>query len=232
MSDASHGSALVLVVEDDPAIANLVRTALEARGAQVAVAQTASEAVSRAAELSPQVILLDLGLPDADGIEVVRRVRTWSQTLPIIVVSARSEDADKIGALDAGADDYLVKPFSVGELLARVRVALRRASREPARPESPAFANGGLTIDYAAGIARVRGEELHLTPMEYRLLVLLSRNTDKVLTHQYLLEHAWGEGQVGDLASLRVIMASLRKKIGPELVQTHVGVGYRMVRAE
>ena len=232
MSDAPHGSALVLVVEDDPAIANLVRTALEARGTRVAVAQTASEAVSRAAELSPQVILLDLGLPDADGIEVVRRVRTWSQTLPIIVVSARSEDADKIGALDAGADDYLVKPFSVGELLARVRVALRRASREPARPESPTFANGGLTIDYAAGIARVRGEELHLTPMEYRLLVLLSRNTDKVLTHQYLLEHAWGEGQVGDLASLRVIMASLRKKIGPELVQTHVGVGYRMVRAE
>ncbi|WP_346695279.1 response regulator transcription factor [Thermophilibacter mediterraneus] len=232
MSEPAADAPLVLVVEDDPAIANLVGTALESRGLRHALAGTARRAIADAAELAPRVILLDLGLPDMDGIEVVRRVRTWSSDLPIIVVSARSDDADKIDALDAGADDYLVKPFSVGELLARVRVALRRASREPARPESPTFANGGLTIDYAAGIARVRGEELHLTPMEYRLLVLLSRNTDKVLTHQYLLEHAWGEGQVGDLASLRVIMASLRKKIGPELVQTHVGVGYRMVRAE
>ncbi|WP_273397661.1 response regulator [Thermophilibacter mediterraneus] len=232
MSEPATDAPLVLVIEDDPAIANLVGTALESRGLRHALAGTARRAIADAAELAPRVILLDLGLPDMDGIEVVRRVRTWSSDLPIIVVSARSDDADKIDALDAGADDYLVKPFSVGELLARVRVALRRASREPARPESPTFANGGLTIDYAAGIARVRGEELHLTPMEYRLLVLLSRNTDKVLTHQYLLEHAWGEGQVGDLASLRVIMASLRKKIGPELVQTHVGVGYRMVRAE
>ncbi len=234
MSDASHGPALVLVVEDDPAIANLVRTALESRGAQVAVAGTAAEAISRAAELSPGVILLDLGLPDADGIEVVRRVRTWSQSLPIIVVSARAEDADKIGALDAGADDYLVKPFSVGELLARVRVALRRASHGPGAPGSSTFENGGLVIDYAAGIARVRGEELRLTPMEYRLLVLLSQNADKVLTHQYLLEHAWGEGQVGDLASLRVLMASLRKKLARAgadgLIQTHVGVGYRLLR--
>lgn len=232
MSEPAADAPLVLVIEDDPAIANLVGTALESRGLRHALAGTARRAIADAAELAPRVILLDLGLPDMDGIEVVRRVRTWSSDLPIIVVSARSDDVDKIDALDAGADDYLVKPFSVGELLARVRVALRRASREPARPESPTFANGGLTIDYAAGIARVRGEELHLTPMEYRLLVLLSRNTDKVLTHQYLLEHAWGEGQVGDLASLRVIMASLRKKIGPELVQTHVGVGYRMVRAE
>lgn len=207
MSDAPRESALVLVVEDDPAIANLVRTALESHGAQVAVAGTAQEAISCAAELSPRVILLDLGLPDAD----------------------------KIGALDAGADDYLVKPFSVGELLARVRVALRRASHEPGPPESPTFENGGLTIDYAAGIARVNGEELRLTGMEYRLLVLLSRNADKVLTHQYLLEHAWGEGQVGDLASLRVLMASLRKKLARAgadgLIQTHVGVGYRLLRS-
>lgn len=232
MSDAASESALVLVVEDDPAIANLVRTALESHGAQVSVAETAAGAIARAAELSPQVILLDLGLPDADGIEVVRRVRTWSQSLPIIVVSARAEDADKIGALDAGADDYLVKPFSVGELLARVRVALRRASHEPG---SSTFENGGLVIDYAAGIARVRGEELRLTAMEYRLLALLSRNADKVLTHQYLLEHAWGEGRVGDLASLRVLMASLRKKLARAgadgLIQTHVGVGYRLLRS-
>ena len=178
------------------------------------------------------MILLDLGLPDMDGIEVVRRVRTWSET-PIIVVSARGEDADKIGALDAGADDYLVKPFSVGELLARVRVALRRVAQEPAgAAEGAAFENGALSIDYASGIVRLSGEEVHLTPIEHRLLALLARNEGKVLTHQYLLEHAWGEGQVGDLASLRVIMASLRKKVGAGLIQTHVGVGYRMVQAE
>lgn len=231
MSDALPDAPLVLVVEDDAPIASLVCAALESRGLRHAVATSAGDAVSAAAELAPQVILLDLGLPDADGIEVVRRVRTWSDDLPIIVVSARADDADKIGALDAGADDYLVKPFSVGELLARVRVALRRVAHgSPA--EAATFENGGLAIDYAAGVVRSHGAELHLTPMEYRLLVLLARNVDKVLTHQYLLEHAWGKGQVGDLASLRVIMASLRKKIGADLVQTHVGVGYRMVRAE
>ena len=232
MSD-QRPAPLILVVEDDPAIASLVSTALETRGWGHAVAQTGAAAIACAAERSPSVILLDLGLPDMDGIEVVRRVRTWSET-PIIVVSARGEDADKIGALDAGADDYLVKPFSVGELLARVRVALRRASHEPGAPGSSTFEDGGLVIDYAAGIARVRGEELRLTPMEYRLLVLLSQNADKVLTHQYLLEHAWGEGQVGDLASLRVLMASLRKKLAcagaDGLIQTHVGVGYRLLR--
>ena len=231
MSD-QRPAPLILVVEDDPAIASLVSTALETRGWGHAVAQTGAAAIACAAERSPSVILLDLGLPDMDGIEVVRRVRTWSET-PIIVVSARGEDADKIGALDAGADDYLVKPFSVGELLARVRVALRRVAQEPAGgAEGAAFENGALSIDYASGIVRLSGEEVHLTPIEHRLLALLARNEGKVLTHQYLLEHAWGEGQVGDLASLRVIMASLRKKVGAGLIQTHVGVGYRMVQAE
>ena len=231
MSD-QRPAPLILVVEDDPAIASLVSTALETRGWGHAVAQTGAAAIACAAERSPSVILLDLGLPDMDGIEVVRRVRTWSET-PIIVVSARGEDADKIGALDAGADDYLVKPFSVGELLARVRVALRRVAQEPAgAAEGAAFENGELSIDYASGIVRLSGEEVHLTPIEHRLLALLARNEGKVLTHQYLLEHAWGEGQVGDLASLRVIMASLRKKVGAGLIQTHVGVGYRMVQAE
>ncbi|HIY52282.1 MULTISPECIES: response regulator transcription factor [Atopobiaceae] len=231
MSD-QRPAPLILVVEDDPAIASLVSTALETRGWGHAVAQTGAAAIACAAERSPSVILLDLGLPDMDGIEVVRRVRTWSET-PIIVVSARGEDADKIGALDAGADDYLVKPFSVGELLARVRVALRRVAQEPAgAAEGAAFENGALSIDYASGIVRLSGEEVHLTPIEHRLLALLARNEGKVLTHQYLLEHAWGEGQVGDLASLRVIMASLRKKVGAGLIQTHVGVGYRMVQAE
>ena len=231
MSD-QRPAPLILVVEDDPAIASLVSTALETRGWGHAVAQTGAAAIACAAERSPSVILLDLGLSDMDGIEVVRRVRTWSET-PIIVVSARGEDADKIGALDAGADDYLVKPFSVGELLARVRVALRRVAQEPAgAAEGAAFENGALSIDYASGIVRLSGEEVHLTPIEHRLLALLARNEGKVLTHQYLLEHAWGEEQVGDLESLRVIMASLRKKVGAGLIQTHVGVGYRMVQAE
>lgn len=235
---AEGGAPLILVVEDDAAIASLVSTALETRGWIPLVAGTAATAIALAAERSPQVILLDLGLPDADGIEVVRRVRTWSEGLPIIVVSARGEDADKIGALDAGADDYLVKPFSVGELLARVRVALRRAGHEgaEAREGGAVLSNGALELDFAARVARAGGEELRLTPLEWRVLALLAKNVDRVLTHQYLLEHAWGTGQVGDLASLRVIMASLRRKLeragAAGLIQTHVGVGYRMLRAE
>lgn len=235
---AEGGAPLILVVEDDAAIASLVSTALETRGWVPLVAGTAATAIALAAERSPQVILLDLGLPDADGIEVVRRVRTWSEGLPIIVVSARGEDADKIGALDAGADDYLVKPFSVGELLARVRVALRRAGHEgaEAREGGAVLSNGALELDFAARVARAAGEELRLTPLEWRVLALLAKNVDRVLTHQYLLEHAWGTGQVGDLASLRVIMASLRRKLdragAAGLIQTHVGVGYRMLRAE
>lgn len=235
---ASRPSPLVLVVEDDPAISSLVSTALEAQGWSPVVARDGREALTAAAERGPAVILLDLGLPDMDGVEVVRRVRSWSESLPIIVVSARSEDADKIGALDAGADDYLVKPFSVAELLARVRVALRRSAHgEGPSPSAPVFVNGPLEVDFAAGLARLDGEELHLTPIEWRLLVLLSRNADKVLTHQYLLSHAWGEKQTGDLASLRVIMASLRKKVecggaGARCIQTHVGVGYRMLRLD
>lgn len=235
---AEGGAPLILVVEDDAAIASLVSTALETRGWVPLVAGTTATAIALAAERSPQVILLDLGLPDADGIEVVRRVRTWSEGLPIIVVSARGEDADKIGALDAGADDYLVKPFSVGELLARVRVALRRAGHEgaEAREGGAVLSNGALELDFAARVARAGGEELRLTPLEWRVLALLAKNVDRVLTHQYLLEHAWGTGQVGDLASLRVIMASLRRKLdragAAGLIQTHVGVGYRMLRAE
>lgn len=235
---AEGGAPLILVVEDDAAIASLISTALETRGWVPLVAGTAATAIALAAERSPQVILLDLGLPDADGIEVVRRVRTWSEGLPIIVVSARGEDADKIGALDAGADDYLVKPFSVGELLARVRVALRRAGHEgaEAREGGAVLSNGALELDFAARVARAGGEELRLTPLEWRVLALLAKNVDRVLTHQYLLEHAWGTGQVGDLASLRVIMASLRRKLeragAAGLIQTHVGVGYRMLRAE
>ena len=171
-----------------------------------------------------------------DGVEVVKSVRSWSQ-MPIIVVSARTEDADKIRALDAGADDYLTKPFSVGELLARIRTTLRRLSHQAAEDPAPALAfdNGGLHVDFATGTASLAGRELHLTPMEYKLLCLLARNVGKVLTHQFILREVWDTTSKSDLASLRVIMGTLRKKIEedpahPRYIQTHVGVGYRMLR--
>ena len=226
----------VLVVEDDPAVRNLVTTALESRGYQHITAATAKAAVAAAATKAPDIMLLDLGLPDVDGIDVIKRVRTWS-TMPIIVLSARSEDSDKIEALDAGADDYLSKPFSVGELLARLRTTERHLGymSDDAAPQLSVFTNGGLSIDYAACTVSLDGKELHLTPMEYKLLCLLAHNIDRVLTHQFILHEVWGASQDGDLASLRVFMGTLRKKIEanpsrPRYIQTHVGVGYRMVR--
>ena len=168
--------------------------------------------------------------------EVIKKIRTWSN-VPIIVISARSEDRDKIDALDAGADDYLTKPFSVEELLARLRVTQRRLSvmqNDPAT-ESPVFQNGNLRVDYAAGCAYLDGEELHLTPIEYKLLCLLARNVGKVLTHTYITQQIWGSSWENDIASLRVFMATLRKKIeknpnSPQYIQTHIGVGYRMMK--
>lgn len=266
----------ILVVEDDPEVRTFVAATLDAHGYAHQSASTGREAIALAATCAPDIILLDLGLPDIDGIEVVRAIRAWS-VVPIIVVSARSEDADKIGALDAGADDYVCKPFSVGELLARIRAterhlaiatAARAADPAGARPASPpgapgatsfsasaapapaVFRDGGLAIDYSAGVVTLDGAEVHLTPIEYRLLCLLSRNVGKVLTHRYILDQVWGSrddsaaagaggagrpsGQAGDLATLRVYMGSLRKKIErdtahPRYIQTHVGVGYRMM---
>lgn len=239
----------ILVVEDDPEVRGIILAALDAHGYASKVATTGKQAIALAAAESPDIVLLDLGLPDIDGVEVVRAIRAWSE-MPIIVVSARSEDADKIGALDAGADDYVCKPFSVGELLARIRATERHlavaAAAKPTAPGAAAapaaqasapatFTDGGLAIDYVAGVVTLDGEELHLTPIEYRLLCLLSRNVGKVLTHGYILDEVWGrQGQRGDLATLRVYMGSLRKKIErdtahPRYIQTHVGVGYRMM---
>lgn len=233
---SEHGSHTILVVEDDPAVRNLISTALESRGYQYATASTGTDAIEAAATTSPDIVLLDLGLPDVDGVDVIRRIRTWT-TMPIIVISARSDDADKIDALDAGADDYLTKPFSVGELLARLRTTERHLSYmvEDSAPQQSVFTNGGLVIDFAAGTVKLEDKQLHLTPMEYKLLCLLAQNTDRVLTHQYILKEVWGASQDGDLASLRVFMGTLRKKIEenpsrPRYIQTHVGVGYRMVR--
>ena len=188
------------------------------------------------ASQKPDIILLDLGLPDLDGVEVIRKVRSWSN-VPIIVISARNDDHDKIEALDAGADDYLTKPFSEDELLARLRVTLRRLSyiqnSHPA--EESVFVNGDLKIDYTSGCVFVEDRELHLTPIEYKLLCLLAKNVGKVLTHTYLLREVWGSVLETDIASLRVFMATLRKKIEtdtvhPKYIQTHVGVGYRMIQ--
>ncbi len=224
----------ILIVEDDPTISNLIRTTLDTQNYQYHTARTGSSAILDAVSYTPDVIILDLGLPDMDGVDIIKKVRGWSN-LPIIVVSARSEDQDKVDALDAGADDYLTKPFSVDEFLARVRVALRRSYTEASAEECSIYENGELKIDYAAGCVYVQGVEIHLTPMEYKLLCLLAKNTGKVLTHNYILKEIWGSALESDTPSLRVFMATLRKKIeknpsSPQYIQTHVGVGYRMIR--
>ena len=227
--------AKILVVEDDPAISNLIRTTLETQDYQFHTAQNGSGALMEAVSYNPDVMILDLGLPDMDGVDIIKKVRGWS-SLPIIVVSARTEDRDKVEALDAGADDYLTKPFSIEEFLARLRAALRRSHTEAkAGEESSLYTNGDLTIDFAAGCAYVKGDEIHLTPIEYKLLCLLAQNTGKVLTHNHILKEVWGGAQASDIPSLRVFMATLRKKIeqhpdSPRYIQTHVGVGYRMLR--
>ena len=228
--------AKILVVEDDSAISNLIRTTLETQNYQYHTAKTGAGALLDAASYRPDIIILDLGLPDMDGVEVIQKVRGWTNT-PIIVVSARSEDQDKVDALDAGADDYLTKPFSIDELLARLRVALRRvrAEGEKLGEESSTYQNGDLKIDYIAGCVYVEGKEVHLTPIEYKLLCLLAKNTGKVLTYNYILKEVWGSTLASDTPSLRVFMATLRKKIEenpaqPRYIQTHIGVGYRMLR--
>lgn len=226
---------LILVVEDDPAVRNLITTTLETHDYRYLTAANGESAIMEAASHNPDVILLDLGLPDMDGIEVIGKVRSWSKT-PIIVISARSEDTDKIDALDAGADDYLTKPFSVEELLARLRVTFRRLNDAGGdMVTNSVFTNGELKIDYVAGCVYMGDGELHLTPIEYKLLCLLSRNVGKVLTHTFITREIWGSAWDNDVASLRVFMATLRKKIeadtaDPKYIQTHVGVGYRMLR--
>ena len=229
---------LILVVEDDAPIRNLITTTLKTQDYKYIAAATASEALQQATIHAPDVMLLDLGLPDLDGIEVIRRIRSWS-AMPIIVISARSEDSDKIEALDCGADDYLTKPFSVEELLARLRVTQRRLAlmKADTAQETPIFTNGALKIDYAAGCAYLGGAELHLTPIEYKLLCLLSKNVGKVLTHTYITQQIWGSSWENDIASLRVFMVTLRKKLergkdGQQYIQTHIGIGYRMLRVE
>lgn len=229
---------MILIVEDDAAVRNLMATTLETQGYLYHLACNGSEALMEATTQHPDVMLLDLGLPDMDGVDIIRKVRGWT-AMPIIVISARSDDADKVEALDAGADDYLTKPFSIDELLARLRVALRRIhiQQQVIGAESSVYENGQLKIDYAAGCAYMSGEEIHLTPIEYKLLCLLARNTGKVLTHNYILKEIWGSYSSSDVGSLRVFMAMLRKKlqrdgVAQPYIQTHIGIGYRLQRVD
>ncbi|WP_196594320.1 response regulator [Pectinatus sottacetonis] len=228
---------LLLVVEDDAAVRSLISITLKIEDYKFHTAETGQQAVIEAVSQKPDIMILDLGLPDIDGIEIIKKIRSWSK-MPIIVVSARSDDKDKIEALDNGADDYITKPFSVEELLARIRAALRRATYMMSEKNKGAvFINGGLKIDYAAGCVYIDGLEVHLMPMEYKLLCLLANNLGKVLTYKYITRSIWGNAWDNNVASLRVYMATLRKKIEkdaavPEYIQTHIGIGYRMLKLD
>jgi two-component system KDP operon response regulator KdpE len=229
MTDAGPS---VLVIEDEPQMRRFLRSALEGHGYRVVEVGTAREGLAQAAGRNPDVILLDLGLPDGDGLDVTRRLREWAAT-PIIVLSARGFEQDKIRALDAGADDYLTKPFGIGELLARIRVALRHAASPPGELADPVFTQGALTVDLARRQVFVGGDEVHLTPTEYKLLTLLVRHAGKVITQRQALKEVWGPNYASQTHYLRVYMAQLRHKLErdparPRLLLTEPGVGYRL----
>lgn len=229
-------NSMILVVEDDAAIRHLIVTALEMKQYHQQSVENGKQAIAEILSYHPDVLLLDLGLPDMDGIELIRKIRTWSK-MPIIVISARSEDADKIEALDAGADDYLTKPFSIDELHARLRVVFRRLNEMNQLQDNAIYINKDLKIDFSAQLVYMNQREVHLTSNEYKLLVILAKNTGKVLTHNYLTHAIWGSSFESDVATLRVFMAALRKKIekdtsNPQYIQTHIGIGYRLVKNE
>ena len=232
-------SPTVVIIEDEPQIRRFVRSALEAEGWQVHEADTAKKGLTEAGTRKPDLLVLDLGLPDGDGLDVIRDVRGWSG-VPIIVLSARSDELDKIAALDAGADDYLTKPFGTGELLARVRANLRRprnaASDGSALDDDPVFRFGEVEVDRTARIARRAGQEVHLTPIEYRLLSVLMANSGRVLTHRQLLREVWGPSHIEQSHYLRIYMGHLRQKLEvdptqPQHLLTETAVGYRLVNA-
>ncbi|WP_044565991.1 response regulator transcription factor [Anaerococcus provencensis] len=225
----------ILVVEDDRAVRNLISTALQINDYEYDLAIDGKNALQLMTSNKYDIVFIDLGLPDIDGIEIIKKFRDFSTT-PIIVISARTNDEDKIEALDAGADDFLTKPFNVDELLARVRSTLRRINyaENNSVEDKISFENGDIRIDYPSRSVFIKGEEIHLMPIEYSLLCLLAENVGKVLTHQYILKNIWVNYLESDLSSLRVYMTSLRKKIekltDDKYIQTHVGVGYKMIR--
>jgi two-component system, OmpR family, KDP operon response regulator KdpE len=223
----------IVAIEDEAAIVRLVRASYPKEEAEVLDAATGEAGIQLVAKANPDIVILDLGLPDMDGQEVCSRLREWTQ-VPIIVLSARGQERDKVSALDSGADDYMTKPFGVGELHARVRAALRHsASRASSQPEA-LFAREGLEVDLGARLVRVGGEEVRLTPIEYKLLAVLVRHAGMVLTHRQLLEEVWGPAYVDELHYLRVYMGQLRHKLEadparPKLIRTESGVGYRLL---
>jgi len=219
----------VLVVDDEPQILRFLRPGLSAGGFDVITAGTAAEAVKSAATLAPDVIVLDLGLPDKDGKDVIREIRTWSN-VPIIVLSARDREVEKIESLDLGADDYINKPFGIGELMARIRASLRR--RQKVREHSTSVRAGGITIDTLKHIVEKNGKTLHLTPKEFDLLFILVENSDRVMTHRQILNAVWGSAHAHDIQYLRVFIGQLREKVevnsaDPVLILTEPGIGYR-----
>lgn len=240
MSDADHAVTkadsgmhpAVVLIEDDREIRHWLRVVLEAESYRLVLAETGEQGLVEAAARQPDLVLLDLGLPDVDGVEVIRRLREWS-TVPIIVISARGQERDKVDALDAGADDYVSKPFGTGELLARMRVALRHATARRNGAESAVFEAGKLRVDLAARLVYLDGKEVHLTPTEYKLLAVLVSHAGKVLTHRHLLKEVWGPNFLDHTNYLRVHMAQLRHKIEaeparPRYILTETGVGYRL----
>ncbi|HEU4724961.1 MAG TPA: response regulator [Candidatus Eisenbacteria bacterium] len=231
----SGAPAVVLVVDDEHAIRRFLRAGLESQGYRIVEATSGEEGIAQAATCAPDVILLDLGLPDIDGLAVLRRIREWSQT-PIVVLTAREQERDKVEALDGGADDYVTKPFSMPELLARMRVGLRHRARV-GREAATVIDSGPLRIDLAKRRVTLGGAVVSLTPIEYRLLTTLARHAGRVLTHKFLLGEVWGPAYTSQHHYLRVYMAQLRNKIEPDpgrprLLMTETGVGYRMAETE
>ena len=229
MTDASP---LVLVVEDETDMRTFVRIALAAHGYRAIEARTAAEGIRLASKSRPDIVLLDLGLPDADGSEVTRRIREWS-TVPILVISARGREAAKVKALDEGADDYMTKPFGAAEMMARIRVALRNAARSRTVATDVVQIGDDVRVDLVGHSVTVRGEEVHLTPIEFNLLSTLIRNAGRILTHRDLLEAVWGPGHEDETQYLRVYMTHLRHKLErkpaqPKYLMTEVGIGYRL----
>jgi two-component system KDP operon response regulator KdpE len=232
MSEPGRPEPVVIVVEDEPQIRRFIRATLASQHYRVYEATTGADGLVEAGTRQPDVVIVDLGLPDFDGLTFITRLREWSQ-VPIIVVSARGQEADKVVALDAGADDYLSKPFGAGELLARIRVALRHAAQVPGEGAAAVFREGGLEVDLLRRIVRVDGKEVHLTPIEYRLLTALVKHAGKVLTSQHLLKEVWGAPYEGRGHYLHVYMGQLRRKIEanptrPRYLLTEAGVGYRL----
>jgi two-component system, OmpR family, KDP operon response regulator KdpE len=235
MSDQGSGSTVgpvVVLIEDAPEIRRFLRATLHAHGYRLVEAETGTEGLQAAETRQPDLVILDLGLPDIEGLEIILRLREWT-AVPILVLSARGQEADKIAALDAGADDYVAKPFGVGELLARMRVLLRHAERTVREVEEQAYSAGDLVVDMAHRRVSVKGQDVHLTPIEYRLLTTLIKHAGKVLTHMQLLKEVWGRPYADQQHYLHVYMTQLRRKIEtdparPRHLLTEPGVGYRL----